>query len=393
MRQRLVLDYSPRELTEARRKVIRRHPSTGQTMVDASKTRLEELQARIRELAGDLVGLRRLADALPGRDVRGIARSLGRWDDVRPESVGIIRRRMNRRLLRTLWLTWEKYPDVLEVAELCAFAGDRYGWSLIASDEMVMEVARWVQAQNPGESIRKWLADRGRTYSDLAELGESPLRPNTRLTDMVRTAVMTQGTSRQLRAEGAVRLLRWFPKLSPANRQAFARHYLVTFQVNDWEERILQEISAKYGSPRGSRSIFWNSVARDRRDGFLRWLLRKKLDRAFSADTDRHRYWLSKVPQMVDVKNGRAGRTEYAWLVFEGFAVVEFFEVGNAAYFYSRRQARHLRATKPGSPAALKRRETVRFGWSSIPNWLIHSAGWQRQADHYVGLWSRGTAQ
>ena len=393
MNRRVALDYIPRKLANVRREVVQAHPSTAQAMVDASHTRLEALHDRIRECVADSVALRRLADGLSGRDVRGIARSLGRWDDVRPAAASIVRRRMNRRLLPKLWLTWEEHPGVTDVANLCALAGDRYGWSLIGREGMEAEVARWVGARNPGEIVREWLATQGHTYSDLADLAESPLRPNTPLTRAVRTAVMTHGTSGQLRAEGAEQLLRWLPELNPLRQKGFARHYLVTLRVGEWADAVLRAIESSYGSPRGPRSAFWNLVPQDRRDAFLHWLLRMRLDRAFSGETDRHGYWLSRVSEMIDVETGRAGGTEYAWLVFGDFAVVEFFEVGNAAYFYSRQQARQLRATKPRSPAALKSRETVRFGWSSIPNWLIHGMGWQGQADRYLETWARGTAR
>ena len=256
---------------------------------------------------------------------------------------------------------------------------------------MASQVASWVRSTDPGAAVRDWLADQDRTYSDLPQLPDNPLRPDTPLTHMVRRAVMTGGTARQLSREGGDRLVDWFPTLSPLDRRKFARQYLVTLAVEEWEDVVLRLIDSEYGSPRRGRQAFWGTVPPNRSTAFLQWLLRSKLDRVFAGDTDRHVYWLSKMREMVDVETGKAGRTQYAWLDFGEFAVVEFFEVGNAAYFYSRDEARAFRVKRPGSPGALKRRQTVRFGWTSMPNWLIHGSNWQSRADSYLARWQRGT--
>lgn len=391
MRATGVLDYRPQHLRETRRRVVERHPSTATISVEASQTRVEELRRRIRECADDANRLRRLADQLTGRDVRGIAGALGGWDEERPAAAEIVRRRMNRRLCRPLWRTWQRYPGPAEVAKLCERAGDQYGWDAMVDANIASQVASWVRSTDPGAAVRDWLADQDRTYSDLPHLPDNPLRPDTPLTRMVRTAVMTGGTARQLSREGGGRLVGWFPTLSPLDRQGFARQYLVTLEVEEWEDVVLRLIDSKYGSPRGDRQPFWHRVPPNRRDAFLQWRLRSKLDRVFAGDTDRHAYWLSKMQGMIDVETGKAGRTQYAWLDFGEFAVVEFFEVGNAAYFYSRDEARALRVESPGSPAVLKRRQMVRFGWTSVPNWLIHGSNWQSRADSYVARWRRGT--
>ena len=309
----------------------------------------------------------------------------------RPAAATIIRQRLNRGLCLPLWNTWQRYPGSAQATKLCEQAGDEYGWDRMVDAGMASQVASWVRSADPGAAVRDWLADRGQTYSDLPNLLENPLRPDTPLTRMVRTAVMTGGTAPQLRREGSGRLVGWFHELGPLDLRKFASHYLVTLDVEEWADVVLRQIGAQYGSPIGGRQALWRKVPSNRSDAFHQWFLRSKLDQIFAGDTDRHAYWLSKVQGMIDIETGKAGRTQYAWLDFGGFAVVEFFEVGNAAYFYSREEARALRVKRPGSPAALKIRRKVQFGWTTVPNWLIHAGNWPSRADSYLARWIRGT--
>lgn len=390
MTLRVFLDYRPHELAQASVAVVERHPSTATSPPVPSSSRLEEVHERIRAAGGDSRAIRRLADGLSMRDVRGVARSIGRWDDVREEAVEIIRRRPAASHVRTLWMTWEEHPDVQEVVDACVEMGGQYGWSGIAAGPLERAAIGWLRSRTPGAAIQRWLAEQTLSYSDLPQLSGSPLRTGTPLTREVRDAVMTGGTVAQLRAEGTERLLKWLAQLSPENKIQFGRRYLGVFGPSGWDGRVLEAIKEKYGSPRQQKyEFFWSAVPDELRQAFIRWFLKQKLDQVFAGDTERHRYWSGYLDALEDIETGTAGGTHYAWLVFRAFSVVEFFEVGNAAYFYPNEEAERFRRRVPSDPSSLKERHLYKVGYRQVHNYLIHNQRWQARADAMIRVWSR----
>ena len=86
--------------------------------------------------------------------------------------------------------------------------------------------------------------------------------------------------------------------------------------------------------PKGRYGLFWDRVSEEHRRDFREYFIVRELDHAFRGDSDRHRFWMDQKRDILEVCHGTAGSTEWALIDFPGFSVVEFFELGNAAYLY-----------------------------------------------------------
>jgi hypothetical protein len=249
----------------------------------------------------------------------------------------------------------------------------------------------WVAADAPGVEIVGRLALLQRSYSDLAREWPTLITADTPLLRLVRDAVLTHGTTAQLRAEGGTQLWQWSRELAPLGWILFGRNYLSQLPAVEWHQPIVNRIAQSYGLPRRPRlPEFWQEVPADAQAAFQRLFVRDRIQRAFKDDTDRHGYWMRWEASFDDIEFGRAGTTDYAVLHFDRFAVVEFFEVGHAAYFYDPTKladVMRIPAREPGG------RKVMYHPFGREDNRLLHmpSGGWYGKADRMVRQWIRLT--
>jgi hypothetical protein len=198
---------------------------------------------------------------------------------------------------------------------------------------------------------------------------------------------MTDGSRLQLQAEGPRKLRPWSRELGPVDRLRFHANYLVKIRSDQWNQALVEGIRDAYGLPRSAkRPAFWETVPEETRDEFQSHFIGRKLKQVFSKDTRRHAYWRRWQDRMVDVRTGVAGQVEYAILDFSRFGVVEFFQTGNAAYFYDPSTLREIEKRRPSSPADLK----IRIGAGRRDNRLLHQSRWETRADGLVQSWWSG---
>lgn len=380
-------DFRPSRLQQVRRHVVERHPSTGRKLRAASGSSLQELKEKVAAAQGNQDALVSLARELTASEVRGLAVQLGPWEDLRQAVAFLIRERHRRSVLPHLWSTWQRYPTAPVVRNLLHELAEDYGWSEVA-EGYEEQVSSWVGSDEPPVAIQRWLDDQGLSYSDLSDLAGLPLDLDSPLDRGVRDAVMTHGSSAQLRDEGPERLTGWYPELASEHRKSFGRNYLVSLDVARWHPDVLEVIREAYGSPKGGRAAFWDQVPEDIRTAFHRWFIERNLEEALGSDTERHEYWLGWSDELVDVELGKAGRVEYAVLYFDSFGVIEFFKTGNAAYFYPLDKLEEVHRGSATHPSDLKDRyypSFSRFG----DNRLIHNQRWRSKADNQVETWQR----
>ena len=239
--------------------------------------------------------------------------------------------------------------------------------------------------------MQRWMDEQGLSYTDLGDVSGFPIPSDTPLHTKIRDAVMTQGSSRQLLQEGADRLLEWFPDLQQDDPIAFGRNYLESIDPNRWEPPVLEKLEGEYGLPgQGVRPHFWSDVSETARKAFRRFFIERNIEKIFGRGTDREKYWKRWAGELVEVSTGKAGRTRYGVLNFGGFVAVEFFKVGNAAYFYTDRQWEQIDASNPSHPSDLKEKHYGAPG-PGKDNRLIHHGSWESTADRNVRSWIRST--
>jgi hypothetical protein len=383
------LDFVPRRLAAAVQKAIELHPGTAAAPAPIPSDGLAALQRRVAQARGDRERLEALGRELSPRQVRALVTGLEQWEELRAETADLLLARGRAGLVEPLWRSWQRFPRVDAIRVTLLQLAERFGWSAAVGEPFSALAPRWVKVVEPGVEIQGWLDAQGRSYSDMSGL-RTPLLDGTPLMTLIRAATLTHGSARQLHAEGVLRMLEWARELGPAQLVLFRKNYLLKVGAADWDLRILEPIAAAYGLPRRPRiPAFWAPLPEDVRTEFQRLFIQRRLEKAFAGDTDRHEYWKRWAAAFADVEMGDAAGTEYAVLRFERFGVIEFFQIGHAAFFYPHVDLDPLVSRPIVGPGSLKKRDDTAL--NGVGNRLVHipSGGWYYKADSMVRQWMR----
>jgi hypothetical protein len=324
--------------------------------------------------------------ALGPREVRALVTGIAQWVELRTSVAYLLLQRPRRGLVQPLWRAWQRFPEVPEIAAVLADLALRFGWDEAVDSAFAPLASTWVTAPHPGISIQQWLARQRLGYSDLPDLAGSPFLAETPLLRLVRDAVLTHGSEDQLRKEAASLLL-WSKELTPRKRVQFGQNYLTKVRPREWSPPLLGWIATTFGLPRNPRlPAFWEPVAEDVRAAFQRYFIRKRMKEAFRDDTDRYEYWLTWEDTLIDFENFSVGGTQTAALRFPKFGVIEFFEVGHAAYIYTLPQLAAVLKRDARRPDDLKDKHNPPFA-PYDDNRIVHQAYWAPRANLKIRTW------
>jgi len=199
--------------------------------------------------------------------------------------------------------------------------------------------------------------------------------------------LLIDGSADAIQIESSTRILQEYDKITNVNhRNEFGQHYLNTICSCDaWKEPILEYILGKYGIPKEPahkaqlETEFWKSVSKDAKREFRRWLILKEIESFFEgerAEFWREYYDEGKIIDVQKILNGDGFMLE-----FDGFGVIEFKYVGNAAYVYPSSVfkkfwtgARFKDYVGSFKDKDLTIKDSPYFGWDGR---IIHHEGWQ----------------
>lgn len=207
-------------------------------------------------------------------------------------------------------------------------------------------------------------------------------------------ALFSYGSADSLKKEKAERIyeeFNWSDNVS--YRQLFCSNYLNKLRSREnWSEFILEFIEDNFNVPNPVtkeeflETPFWSKIDRSVKKEFLRWKMLERIEDFF--DGERADYWRKYVEngQIIDVKN--AVSANGFLLDFDKFGVVEFKNVGNAAYIYPR-DVFKIYWSRSGDyylPDSYKdKKKTVRS--RSHRYWdgrIIHHRDWTHNTDEFI---------
>ena len=389
-----VLDFHPNELLLARKEVQKLHASTKLCPSELEPPKISALKARIEEAAchNDATqALVTLARTLLHRELFTAVRHIGQWVELRDAVDTIARERPLASYVAALWNIWQKYPKEDTIEKLLIEMGLRFGAEKAVGDRYYKESAEWLQSSSLIDSIVRWSDKLNYDTRHLAGIPDSPFIRDTPLIEYVFKRMLQIGSARQLLRLTNVNILTGWHGLSGISHMNACANFLRRIDPTYWNTRfqILEDIRENYGLPRraGRLQAFWIHVSKERRRDFREYFIIKKLDRAFEMGSDRHKFWMKQRREILDICHGKAGTTEWSLIDFSGFSVVEFFEVGNAAYFYPDKEPilAAIKSKKDFShPSELKKK--IRFR-RYYDNRIIHHHGWEISALETLERW------
>ena len=386
------LEFRPQRVTEAAARVRQVHPAPGSAIVTVGAVGTHAIRKRVEEAqaTGFDQALETLARGLTRAELRVVARGLVEWPELSAATERVLAIRRNPDVNPILWRNVVSAPDQRASARILfdLIEHPRALWPSGQERELLLQ---WLDDPEVANGVRNWLHGEGISLDQERRREGSLLGVETRLTSRVAGTILKNGDGRAIVREPSG-LLHWgWEVLPPEDRLTAGRNYLQAVLPADWDDRLCGEIRDSYGLPLSStsRRMFWDAVSEEARKAFQQRFILRVLEGAF-FDHERKRYWTERwAGEMTEVFEGSAGGTRYVIMLFRGFGVVEFFETGNAAYFYNLETAMKLSTSKPWSPSDLKEKHRydvdrrARFA----DNRLIHSRDWQFTADRRMAVW------
>lgn len=201
--------------------------------------------------------------------------------------------------------------------------------------------------------------------------------------------LLTRGKAEDLLAESGSRMVEEMVKFSTTRRDLTdgGRHYLNTVRSSkNWHEQILDTIAKAFGLPGDPEAAaahedsFWKGVDTSVKLEYHKWLLLRQISRFFEGE--RAEFWKpyaesELVKSVKEILNG-----DGLMLDFGTFGVVEFKEIGNAAYVYPRGVFRKywMTANTLHTPPDFKNRNlTINLSQRRWYGRIFHSVGWQHK--------------
>ena len=285
---------------------------------------------------------------------------------------------------------------------------EHFGMTKAVSDAYRDVAAGWLREDHPVDAIVHWTGARKIAWDRLSSIRESPFDADTPLIKRVFHRTLQIGSCEQLLGMEEDAVLEGWKQMSGDAHMEACANFLERVPSADWPNwgETLDEVKDSYGVPpkpdvaivssaevRESISKFWNRVSEERQEEFRQYFIALKLAIAFEGDStpDRRRFWMEQRRQIVSVGHGSAGDTPFCVIAFPGFSVVEFFELGNAAYLYpsdhyiARHWSRPEAREQASFPSELKSR-TEGFGPPG-DNRIIHRGRWQNRARRTLKHW------
>ncbi len=280
------------------------------------------------------------------------------------------------------------YPNLL-LEKLLKHLIENLGFSALENHEKVSKhIPHWFLADKLSSGILRDYNLRSNSATLDQYMSEHLFSTQDGLYSTVWFELLTKGTRSDLIRQVSRRILvEMHNRQKASERIEIGQHYLNTLNnLDEWHENILKYILAKWGKPNSphetqkKESRFWSLVHQSAKDEFRRWLMLEEVETFFEGE--RADFWRHYVNSKFirDVNNILGG--EGFMLDFGHFGVIEFKNVGNAAYIYPREIFRKFWSSAEfwtNSPSHFKElSKTVRSkrmsGWDGR---ILHHAGWE----------------
>jgi len=371
--------YRPRKLETVLIEIRRSFPDLCGESGDPPPDRLEELRNRIRSMKEESISLE--AYSFNPKELRGLTLLL-----CLPNESPLVRRRAEQILL----LRPQRSLLVYGIPKLLAYYPAptlervlthivvHHSEETLVDHRFPVKVCSWLKSGSlltgiVGEilnsspiSVNAWLTTEGLNKYD-------------GLTRSVWDYLLAHGTQEFYSRHSANELLDEVRSRPSDLQQTFGRRYLTLLEA--WQEPIPRWIHDRFGLPDDPIASpgFWNPLPPYVRERFRRWAMEHRLAAFFQDAYDpngRFAFWKSFLDSIQEVTPGANGKV--AIIDFGRFFVVEFAEVGNAAYVYPNYLLDKMKSylSQPYNTQAWFLNYYLKDQKAAL-NRIIHREGWQ----------------
>jgi len=384
-------DYEPSAFAACALQVAVKHPvRQAGGILDISPTDIDALKAELRSL--DLSGVPLFAASLRPRSVHA-AVALITDDEVNEKALLVLNCRPLASVFKQVWRRVRtEYPEP-RLLDALRTVGNKCDWT---------DVTRGFPV---GDHVRQWCASDRLSDSAAREWSRDYFDPNCTIVQWLETldipsgeafnnAVVQEwllGTPKRIlghiNARGYIALLKQHPKGIRA--RAMARYLNVLERQEHWQSDILESFMNWFDvpQPEQTQNRYWSRVNEEARKEFRSWALGQRLEEYFDQFADekgRKQFWrpfMEKAGVEMEHRCPIPGTRKFlaVGLEFRTFGVVEFGQVGNAAYLYPVKTYRKIMTSRSSQVEDYKdiAKTIPIIGSEQTQGRLLHFDGWQ----------------
>lgn len=385
----MLLFFRSNQLDEVLETVRRQHPIRKGKTLEIEASIVDEVRERL--AACDIESLADLAYSFDLRHILACIEiiAVDKEGDTAEKAAHIAQLRPRDQAILSGWIKLVKtYPNQLLENLLKALLTEKGFEALVIHPKISERMPYWFVSENLARGVLKdYQGSQAKSNFD-SYLAEQQLIPENGLHQSAWWMLLLKGKAGDLKREKPSRIMSEFNKvIKSALLIKFAQHYLNTLNGRqEWAEPILKFIKNKWGEPKpiddrkDKESRFWQGVSDIARQEFRRWLMIEEVESFFEGKrADFWRIYL-EANQVRDVRNILAG--EGFLLDFGRFGVIEFKNVGNAAYIYPENEFRKFwdGATFWTNTASHFKNTAKTVRIPSEPGWdgrILHFKSWQ----------------
>ncbi len=164
----------------------------------------------------------------------------------------------------------------------------------------------------------------------------------------------------------------------------FMNNYLLKLEIDEFQDKILEFLYSRYGNVDEMRiEYIWDKIFERAKKKYDIWVAKKQMDKFFQGD-ERYTFWFDYI---VDSSSKILSiNQKQLFLDFGEFVVVEFRDIGNAAYIYSKGIfdmyfSRYLTKSVIYDNSFFKNKDIM-----LTESKIIHNDGWQYRTYRIINM-------
>ena len=371
------------------------HPHRGEAVSRIGDTLIEEVRRQLEETSFD--NLEELAYRFGIREILACVEILARErvEETAKKAAGILVFRPRQKALYRVWFKLVPlYPNPRLERTMRGMILKKGFQGLNETPNVSPFVATWLISGKLDEGVLRDYETRSGQKSLDPYLEKYHIKSDDGLHRAVWCKLLKNGSAKSISREKPKRFMAVFEDpINAADSQKFGQHYLNVLEKRvNWATSILELIEKRFGLPTLDKekttieTPFWRKVNLGAKKEFNTWVMEKRIERFFEGE--RADFW-KRFLQAGKVVRVREILQEDGFMIdFDKFGVIEFKQVGNAAYIYPQPVFSRFwnQAQKYFHPGAFKdKRNTVRS--ASFPSWhgrIIHRRYWQEDTTQKI---------
>lgn len=370
-----IAQFKPVQLLKTEVEVLASHPNTADSAPDIKPDILQVMRHRLLSTPDEEIPV--FARGLSPKELIAILHLLSLEEEdskVIDRGKKVIWHRQRRDLVIRAWRLFLNHYPIDSIQFVLRLLVSRHRCFWMKNQDNAAKWDKWLSAKSVTREILKDIEASG--IVDIEEFIENLEIPRgSSLEKALWREILVEASALLIRKIGASTLMRRAQEEQEKYQRRFASNYLCRLKKrSEWTTQVLSWIRDKYNVPRrrDNQNHFWQNIPEEIRTEYLRWANETKIREFFERIHDPHGrflFWKDFMDQIeqVDV----VVENQAMVMDFGHFGVVEFSEVGNAAYIYNRKHFAAIRNIHFYAPAsAYKNAETAY-------NRIIHRSGWQ----------------